>query len=44
MITLGSVMGNSGIVNPNGKNKQFTKDQTEAIVVAGPSAIVTKSG
>ena len=44
LITLGSVVGNSGIVNPNGKNVQFTQDQADEIVVAGPSGVVTRSG
>jgi len=39
----GGVVGASGIVHEDG-NTQFTREQADNIVVAGPSGIVTKDG
>merc|ERR1711970_1101576 len=42
-VKAGGVVGASGIVHEDG-NTQFTREQAENIVVAGPSGVVTKDG
>lgn len=37
-------VGPSGIVNPDGKNVQFSHEYADNIVLTGPSGIVTKDG
>ena len=44
LISTGALVGNSGIVNPDGNNVQFTQEQADNIVLAGPSGIVTRNG
>ncbi|KAK7083106.1 hypothetical protein SK128_001514 [Halocaridina rubra] len=38
------IIGNSGIVRPDGKNVQFTQEQADNFLLVGPSGIVTKDG
>ncbi|XP_064090200.1 uncharacterized protein LOC135204126 [Macrobrachium nipponense] len=38
------LLGYSGIVNPDGNNVQFTREQADNIVLVGPSGAVTKDG
>ncbi|XP_047501442.1 cuticle protein CP1158-like [Penaeus chinensis] len=39
-----AVFGPSGIVMPDGKNIQFTREKADNFVVVGPSGVVTKDG
>ncbi|XP_066973528.1 uncharacterized protein [Macrobrachium rosenbergii] len=38
------LLGYSGIVRPDGKNVQFTREQADNFVLIGPSGAVTKDG
>ncbi|XP_068218619.1 cuticle protein CP1158-like [Palaemon carinicauda] len=38
------IVGQSGIVNYDGNNVQFTREQAENIVLVGPSGVVTRDG
>ncbi|XP_064089855.1 uncharacterized protein LOC135203813 [Macrobrachium nipponense] len=38
------LLGYSGIVTPDGKNVQFTREQADNIVLVGPSGAVTRDG
>jgi hypothetical protein len=43
-LPLGSVVGPSGYITPDGKNVQFTADQIFEAALYGPSGIVSSSG